>query len=201
MRITIEGKGYPPLLKQLLPQSDAYRLFEEKPIVKTITTPQGSHHTVRYLYALSAQKSFDLPDITLHAFNPFTHTPYTLQIPAQHFEINPVATADLVDTVDNPEPLQMDTGWIKKTLGYLAAFAAGYFTAVLWRKRKKRIQPKQDPIQEKIAQSTDAKTLLQILLAANEPRYRDAIETLEAHLYRDAPLSLKTLKESLKEQR
>jgi len=199
MRITIHGKGYPPILKHLLPKSDAYKLFEEKPIVETITTPQGSLHKVRYLYALSAKESFDLPAVTLHAFNPFTHTSYTLQIPSQHFEIDPVATADLVDKVDNPKPLQFDAAWMVDLLGYLAAFGAGYLTALLWSRRIKKDKTDSSPLQQRIARSNDAKSLLQILLAANDPRYRDAIDALEAHLYRGAPLSLKKLKETLKE--
>jgi len=202
--IMITGKGYQPEIKDLLPKSGDYTLFAEKPKIKKISTPQGSLIKVRYTYALSAKQSFDLPTIKLHAFNPFKGKPYILKIPRQHFEIDSVPQKQLVDSADSPRPFTFEMEWLWNLLVYLAAFAAGYTSALLWKKRSNKSLGKKkseaDPLRSKIEDAKDAKALLQILMASNDPHYREAITALEAHLYKGKALNLHKFKQALKKQ-
>jgi len=202
--VTITGKGYPPKIKELLPKSADYTLFAEKPKVKKISTPQGSRIKVRYAYALAAKQSFDLPAVRLDAFNPFKGKPYILEIPKQHFGIDAVSQKQLIDDTDNPKPFTFKLGWLWTFLGYLAAFAAGYTTALLWKKRSKKPlygeRSGTDALRSKIEGAKNAKALLQILMASNDPHYREAISALEAHLYKGKALNLHKFKQTLNKQ-
>jgi len=202
--VTIKGKGYPPEIKALFPKGADYTLFTEKPKIETISTPQGSLIKARYIYAISAEKSFMLPTVELHAFNPFDEHTYTLKIPEQHFEIEPVETKQLVDRTDSPKPFALETDWLWRFLGYLGAFAAGFGSALLWKRRSgsspHHNKDETTPLQTKIEDAKDAKSLLQILLASNDPHYREAITALEAHLYKGEALDLRTYKQRLYKQ-
>ena len=202
--ITLSGRGYPPTITRLLPQRSGYRLFAEKPRIEQFSTPQGSQIKAHYVYALTAKDSFDLPEIKIRAFNPFTARPYTLKIPRQHFEIEGVDRESLVDTADTPRPLGFDTAWLWQLLGYLTAFAAGVVSAILWQKtgdrHPYRTKTARDPLLPKIEDAKDAKTLLKLLIASNDPQYREAVNRLEAHLYRGEALKLQSLKAQLVKQ-
>ena len=202
--VTITGRGYPPEITDLFPKGADYTLFTEKPKIETISTPQGSLIKARYIYAISAQKSFTLPAVELHAFNPFEGHAYTLKIPEQHFEIEPVETKQLVDRTDSPKPFSFEMEWLWTFLGYLAAFIAGYGSALLW-KRRSGTSPhygkdETTSLHAKIEDAKDAKSLLQILLASNDPHFREAITALEAHLYKSEALDLRKCKQRLYKQ-
>ena len=200
-KIILKGKGYPPLIKTLIPKSPDYKIFTEKPLVKTISTPQGLIHTATYLYALSAKKSYTLPEITLKAFSPSTHKPYLLHIPTQHFEMQSVDKTTLVDKHDSPAPRHTDWSWLTTLLKYLFVFFVGYFTAYALRWKRKKVQTYTHPLIEKIKESDTEKMLLQVLMSHEEgKRFTEVIEKLEASLYGDTKTPLKTLKKEALEK-
>ena len=102
MKIILEGKGYPPLFKEIIPKELNLTVFRQKPIINKKVTRQGIYYKIIYTLALSSSKSFTLPDIVFKAFDPKTEKMYALTIPKQHFEITSVNKNTLVDTVDTP---------------------------------------------------------------------------------------------------
>jgi len=198
--IVIKGKGYPPLMKNIIPKTPGLTLFKEKPIVHTVHTTKGSRTSVTYAMALSEEKSVDLPEVTLTAFNPKTEKRYTLTIPVQHFEIEKEDPAKLVDKTDNPKPFRNDWKWLTSLLSYLLVFGAGYASALSFKWRKRQETAADNTLQKKIAGTKDAKALLRILMAADSQKYVSLIETLENSLYKNAKINFKQLKEmALKE--
>lgn len=200
-KIHIKGEGYPPLIDNIIPSSSAYKVFTEKPQVKTMSTPEGIINDVTYLFALSAKKSYTLPSIRLKAFSPSTHQPYFLEIPTQHFEVKDVNVSSLVDKTDSPKPRKTDWSWALTLLRYLLVFSAGFLTALALRWRRKEIRKQAHPLVEKIEEARTEKMLLQVLMSHEEGKgFTDVIERLEASLYGNTKTPLKTLKkDALKE--
>jgi len=194
MRVTLQGRGYPPYHLQILPKSSDYTLFSETPEIKTTSTNKGFIVTANYLFALSAKKSFTLPAIVLHGFNPQTEKPYRLTIPSQSFTVDAVNQERLLDKTDTPAPLQNPFAWVKSLWGYLVVFLAGYFTASLLKWQKKEQPRKADPLVEKITHANDAKHLLQILMAQDASRFSSPISQLEEALYHNTKINLQEIK-------
>ena len=200
-KVTLKGNGYTPLIKDLIPKSPDYKTFTEKPLVKTISTPQGIINSVTYLFALSSQKSYTLPAITLKAFSPTTHKSYLLSIPQQHFEVQNIDKTSLVDKYDSPVPQHINWSWFTTLLKYLFVFFVGYFTAYALRWKRKKVQKYVHPLIEKIKESNTEKILLQVLMSHEEgKRFTEVIEKLEASLYKDIKTPLKILKKEALEK-
>jgi hypothetical protein len=195
VKITLEGRGYPPLFKEIIPKELNLTVFRQKPIVNKKVTRQGIYYKIMYTLALSSDKSFTLPDILFKAFDPKTERAYELIIPKQHFEISSVNKSTLVDTVDTPAPLHRDFSWLTTLLSYLLVFSAGYISAVSikWTRKRKTLQ--RSPLYDKIEQCKNEKTLLQLLMAQESKKFVSVIEKLEKRLYKKDTLSFKKLKE------
>lgn len=194
-QVSIKGKGYPPLLDTLLPKEGNFTRFTEKPIVKAITTRQGTQNSVTYPMALSHSQSFTLSPIVLKAFDPKTEKSYTLDIPSQQFDIEQVDTHRLVDTIDAPDMVKEDWSWLSTLLGYIVAFFAGYTTALSWKWNKKKRQKENHPLVQKIRNCKDEKALLQVLIAADNTHFTSSIEKLEAFLYGNGKINFNKVKQ------
>ncbi|MBT8347918.1 MAG: hypothetical protein HKP62_00530, partial [Sulfurovum sp.] len=199
-QVSIKGKGYPPLLDSLLPKEGNFTRFTEKPIVKSITTPNGTQSTVIYPMALSHSQSFTLSPIVIKAFDPQTEKIYTLEVPSQQFDIQEVAAHSLVDRVDSPDVLKEDWSWLSTLLGYIVVFSAGYLTALSWKWKKKQSQKASHPLIQKIQSCKDEKALLQVLIAADSTRFTSSIEKLESSLYGNGKINLNKVKQEAVEQ-
>lgn len=195
LQIILKGKGFPPHIQNLIPKSPDYTLFSEAPEIKTFPSQKGFITQAKYLFALSASKSFILPAITLHAFNPQTHKSYTLEIPQQDFKIDAVDKNTLIDTIDTPPFLHTDFSWLKNLLTYLVVFLAGYLTAYLIKWQKRTSIQNTPPLIAKIQDTKDAKALLQILMAQDSHRFSTCITTLESSLYQNGKINLSKVKE------
>ncbi len=199
-RVTIEGDGYPPVLKEIIPPSKDFTLFSEKPIISTTHSQQGTHNRIIYPMALSATHSFTLPRTELRAFNPKTAHSYVLRIPSQHITVDEVPVDTLVDKVDTPKPLQPDWNWMFDYLGYLIAFGAGFATAWLFKfTRKHKSTYREDPIIAKIQSSKEKKALLTLLMAHDAHKFAPVITKLESDLYGTTSHTLTSLKQEAKE--
>jgi len=183
MRIVIKGVGYPPALENLYASQEDVDFFIQKPEIKKNITSEGIQYEASYLMALSAQKDFTLPKVTLQAFNPHIQKPYTLTIPSQHFSIHSVNPNSLVDKKDYPPTLKTDWGWIKSWLSYLLVFSAGVLSAFAFKWQKYTQRKKQHPILDKVKESKDAKSLLQLLVAQNDKVFNKSIKALESLIY------------------
>jgi len=198
--IVLEGRGYPPVLKNIIPKHEAYTLFNHAPMVEKKLSPEGIHYKVIYTLALSATKSFDLPPIRLDAFNPKTGIPYVLSIPSTHFDIKQPRTSHLVDTIDHPSALKADFSWVRTLLTYLLVFIAGYLSALSWSWSKKKKETSQHPLVAKITHAKDDKALLQVLISVQNNTFASTVEKIETNLYENTSYPLKKLKQDALEK-
>ena len=196
LQITLKGLGYPPLLKSILPKGGQFTRFTDAPIVKMYVSKEGTRSTVTYAMALSHDSSFALNPIVIKAFNPATEKSYTLNVPAQHFNITQVDSTLLIDKVDMPAAFTVDWSWVQTLFTYLLIFVAGVLSALSWRWKKKKIHKKQHPIAEKIKNAKTPKALLQVLMSNDSKLFTKSIQQIENTLYGDANISLNKLKEN-----
>jgi hypothetical protein len=195
MQVSIKGTGYPPLLDSLLPKEGNFTRFREKPIVKSFSSTEGTQSTVTYPLALSHTKSFTLAPIVLKAFNPQTEKIYTLEIPAQAFEIQEVDALTLVDKIDSPEVLKADWSWLSTLLSYIVVFTAGYLTALSWKWGKRQKHKEDHPLIQKIQACKDEKALLQVLMASRAKHFTAIIEKVENSLYGNGKINFNKIKQ------
>jgi hypothetical protein len=200
LQVSIKGNGYPPLLDSLLPEEGNFTRFTERPIVKSFTSTKGTQSTVTYPMALSHTQGFTLSPIVLQAFNPKTEKSYTLEVPAQKFEIQDVDTQTLVDRIDSPDVLQEDWSWLLTLVSYIIIFSAGYLTALSWKWKKEQRHKEHDPLIQKIQNCKDEKALLQLLMAIDSKRFTSIIEKLEHSLYGNGKINFKTIKQDALEK-
>ena len=199
-KITIEGKGFPPLLKSIIPEGEHWTLFSQKPLLHKTLRQDGIHYRAEYDLALSGTQDFDLPEVTLNGFDPKRAKHYRLTIPPQHFKITQPKTSNLVDTVDTPPPLHTDWGWLTTLMGYLMAFGAGFASAWLLKWQRKHTVPSRHPLAAKIDACSKKRELLQLLLAQGDGKFASIIERLEGDLYGSKNHTLTSLKKEAKEQ-
>jgi len=200
VKIVLEGEGYPPVLKHLFPKAHGFTLFAQSPLVEKIAMRDHLKYKVTYVMAVSHDKSFDLPPLHLHAFDPMRQKGYVLTLPKQHFEIVPVAADRLLDKTDIPKPLHVDFSWLWRLLGYLAVFFAGYMTAVSLKRKRHVTAEKSDQMQKKVEACKEEKALLQLLMATDSKRFEKAINRLEKGLYGKDKSSFKQIKQEVLEQ-
>jgi len=198
--IKIEGSGYPPLLDDLLPKDIKFTIFKEDPIVNTNHSKLGTKSSVIYPMALSNNKSFNLDQIDIKAFNPKTMKSYTLTVPKQHFTISKADVNTLVDKTNNPKPLENNWSWLSNLLSYLVIFSAGYLTAISVKWKKKILPQRDDPLRAKIASCKDERSLFQLLMAADNKRFAKSIEILENNLYGNGKINFKRVKQEILEK-
>ena len=203
LTITIRGTGYPPILPNIIPKKREFTLFSEKPIVHSSRSIKGTNSSVTYPYALSGKESFDLPKITIKAFDPRSEKPYELVIPKKHFKIRQPDISTLVDKKDSPKPMQSDWNWLGTLLGYLVAFAAGFISAnfIKWNRFSKELHhlEERSSFAKEVDAAEDAKTLMALLMATDSGKYSNTIERLEKHLYGKGHISLGKIKKELTE--
>ncbi len=149
--------------------------------------------------ALSHDKDFTLPSVRLKAFNPQTEKTYDLTIPAQTFSITKPDIATLIDTTDTPKALKIDWSWLGALFTYLMVFIVGYLSASLPKWKRNPLTKQSHPLKNKIQNCHDAKTLLQILMAADNKNLSYIIQKLEASLYGNGKITLKEIKKELLE--
>ena len=194
INIVIEGKGYPPLLDNLLPKSDNYTRFVHKPKLTKKVDKTGVYFTAIYALAVTAEKDFTLKAVEISAFNPKTKKHYMLKIPTQEFNITTVDKTTLVDTIDNPPSMNISYEWIKELLLYLLVFIAGYLSASIPRWQKRAQTTELNPLKEKIKKITDSKTLLQLLISTNNSKFNPLIVRLEDALYAKTKININQIK-------
>ena len=198
LKITIEGRGYPPVFDRLVARDEHFSIFSEKPTIHTVRNREGSQSRITYSMALSAKKSFTFPGVTLRAFDPKTEKSYKLTIPPKHIEVKKVAESALVDKIDSPRPLRSDWSWLSGLLTCLLAFVAGFLSArsITWRPRK-RVAESGNRWLEELAKIDDPKKVLTLLIAANDRRFEASIVKLEKRIYEKSGPSLGQIKSEI----
>jgi len=200
MKVLISGEGYPPVLDHIFPQEGNITFFRQPPMIKRFPMKKSIKYQVTYTMAVSHHKSFTLSAVVLHAFNPLTERSYLLEIPEQHFDIHQTDHSALLDSTDSPAPFHLDFSWFVSLLEYLLIFAAGYLSARIVKTKKQHKEAARHPFEEKIRSCKDARSLLQVLMAADRQTFSPLIETLEKGLYREGKMDLKKIKQSALEK-
>lgn len=205
MQITIKGKGFPPILENILAKETAFKQFRQKPINTSSTSKKGTHNLVNYTLALSHDSNFTVEAIQIHAFNPLLEKRYRLTLPKQTFIITKPKESTLLDKSDSPAPLAINWQSIKDLLSYLFVFIMGYIFAVFHKEKQyflKRNKIKiEQPLKSKIQNIRTHKALLQLLMAQNTQAFHSIIEQLEAVCYGEKKVSLEALKKEAQENR
>ena len=186
IKVTIKGEGYPPNIVTLIKPSKVYTLFSEAPIAKSRNDSNSTKNNFIYPLALSAKKSFVLDPIIIKAFNPKTQKAYQLILEKQNFTISKPNIKELIDTEDNPKPLQTNWDWIGSFLGYISIFIAGFLSAksIEWKKNQRKEKAQEEDLDQEIKATKNPKKLLALLLATNKEAYKERIEKLEKSLYK-----------------
>jgi len=201
LAVSIKGSGRPLKAFDLIFANPAYRIFEQKPVVKNYYLQDSSKSSIEWRYALSAKQSFTLDAIKIKAFNPQTQKLYTLSIPQTPFEIKAVKREALVDKVDYPkEAKRIDWGWLLIMLSYIGVFVAGFLTPRDIVKRLKKEVIVQSDFEIEIEEAKSKKELLALLLAQNTTQYDRAIELLTQEKGRLREIKT-LLKETLKSKK
>jgi len=199
--ISIKGHGYPPLLKEILPKSESYRVFTGENQIKTIRSKSGTYSTITYPLALSAKESFELKPIKIKAFDPKSEKSYYLTTRKESFDIEKVAQDKLIDKIDSPKSMHYDWSWVTTLVSYIVVFVAGFLSAksIKWTP-KGRETAKIDSFREEIESTESPKELLALLISTDAAKYRDSIEKLENSIYRKKRISLRDIKREVIDQ-
>ncbi len=187
---TIQGKGYPSKIKNLLPPIDGVEMFFE--VEESLKGRQVFH------YALTTQKDFTLPAVTLKGFSPKNGKTYTLKTAPQEIKVVQQSTKSLLDAEDSLPDTAFNWASLLPIINGLVLFVAGFITAKLnllekWRKK----MPQENPMHLKIKEVKEAKSLLKLLLSTKNNAYKEEIRALEDIIYHDSKESLKAIKEKL----
>lgn len=102
VKIEIKGKGYLPLIDNIIQSDRNITIFKDKPIIKSIPLQKDRLYTIVYPMAISSNKSFSLKKRVIKGFNPQTKESYLLTIPKQDFDIEPIDKTILIDRDNNP---------------------------------------------------------------------------------------------------
>ena len=200
INVEIKGRGYLPLIDNIIQSDKNITIFRDKPIIKSIQLPKDRLYTIEYPMAISSNKSFSLKPRTIKGFNPQTKESYLLSIPKQDFDIETIDKTTLIDKDNKPKPLERDFLWLRDIIYYIVIFVAGYLTAIAieWRRG---VKPKEkSTLYHKVKRSRDKRELLQILIATNQEQFKEIIRELEESIYNNKSISFKEIKEKLEKE-
>jgi len=192
MTYTLQGDGYPSKLQTLLPEIEGVEQFLE---FERHKNGKDTFH-----YAFLSKNDFVVPSVEIRCFSPTKKKYYMLKIPKQNIEVASMDIDNLLDEKDSYPTTAFD--W-ESLLPYLNGFLlmlSGFIIAKLdLMQYLKTSKKQQNPMQQKIKDAKDEKSLLRVLLSSGENRYRPFIDELESSIYDNKKCNLNKLKASLSE--
>jgi len=200
LEVEIQGEGEMEAF-EFIPLSENYHRFSSPPKVERSHSTQGTQSRIHWSYAFSAKENFELPEVTLQAFDPKQKRHYTLHFPAQRINVDPVDQATLVDSKEYPQSSSTlwDEAWWGWLFSYGMAFLAGYMTPRgFWRRWLVRSARLEDPLEQEVRKAKTHRDLLKILLRANRKEDHRAVEALESVIYQANTLPLDQIKGMIK---
>lgn len=199
LNIQIKGSGLPINSVNILKDKNNYKIFRQKPIIKTFYTKEKSHSTIDWTYAISSKDSFTLDKINFKVFNPKTKETYSLTIPKIDIEVKPISVDNLVDNMDIPKQIQpFEWDNILTIISYLLVFIAGFLTPkniISKLKYKRKIR---NNFEIEIDKCKSIKELLLVILAQNDKKFYNIILELESNIYHNTSINLKDFKKRVK---
>ena len=189
--VTLKGKG---LLNsfEILEKNEAYNLFKQAPKVESFHSLNGTNSSIVWNYAISGKEDFTLPQVLLNIFNPKTKKNYKLLIPSQQIMVNKIDKKTLLDKEDYPPSKDsLNWEWLGWIASYFLVFIAGYLMPRnLFKRKNNKTQTVEEMFSEKVKKVKTHKELLLLLLAQNNVMHKEAIEQLEAVVYKKKKISL-----------
>ncbi len=194
---TLSGKGYEDKNIKPITSIKEVDIFSELHDIYFKLTQEGYVIKREYIYALSAKKSFTIPEIKLQAFSPRSKKYYTLKIPKQSIQVTKIDTAKLLDQIESPQtqsPFSAEN--IETYIRYFILFALGFITAKLSTFSFKHHPVSQE--RQKIKNAQSAKALLFVMLHTDKAsHFKDEIKLLEEMVYNKTPHNFKKIKKAL----
>ncbi len=190
----LNGVGYIDKKREPLPPIKGATLFDDIVDHTFKATKNGYVIEREFAYAISADKSFTLPNIRLKAFSPRTHSYYELSTKETPITIDKIDPKTLLDDKESPAPTAYDFSWIKDLFIAVFIFVAGFLTGKFseslrfkWLERSERFSD--------VKKSSDAKTLLKVLLVQYKAKeLAPYINTLEMMVYKSSKQNFKEVK-------
>ncbi len=198
LNIKIQGSGLPIDNFDILKDKDDYKIFRQKPKIKTVYQKEKSITTIEWSYAISSKNSFSLDKINLKVFNPQTKKTYSLNIPKIDINVKPINMDNLVDKIDIPlqaQSFQWDKFFI--IISYLLVFIAGFLTPKdIFNKLRYKAKIK-NSFEIEVDRCKTSKELFLLLIAQNDKKFDKIIIELESNIYQNININLKDLKNRL----
>ncbi len=175
----LRGTGYAKI-DSLLPDLPGINTFFDQNTIAKKLTPKGYFIEKDFIYALSANNDFTIPEVTLQAFSPARNTYYTLNAPKYTVHVKKIDPKSLLDEKESPneEPL-ISYETLHKWFVYLLIFAFGYLSATLANSKIELKKKKSSFV--KFEQTKEPKELMLLLIReyGHDPLFADIIERLE----------------------
>ena len=127
----LKGKGYKDKAFNILHDIEGVTIFSEVNDAFSKLTKNGYVIQRDYIYALSAQKSFIIPQMKLQAYSPTKRDYYTLTTPQYKIQVEKIDTTTLLDATESPNDTPIiNYQELKQLLIYILIFISGYITAI-----------------------------------------------------------------------
>ena len=183
---TISGKGYKPQIVQLIKDSSTIDIFMDKEIFH-----KNVFHKVVFHYAISGNEDFEIPHISLLAYNPSDRVYYTLSSPNITIAVDKSNSATAI-MIDKKEFFD----W-KMYSKYLLFFLIGYMMQKLLHYiPKKRVYDK-EIFRQNIKKTNSEKGLLKLLLSEDAKLFKNEIEKIEEVIYHDRTYKFSALQDEI----
>ncbi len=190
---TLHGEGYPSKLQMLLPEIKGVEQFLE---LERQKNGKDIFH-----YAFFSESDFVVPSVEIACFSPKKQKYYTLKISTQNIKVSSMDAKNLLDQKDSYPTIAFDWGSLLPYLNGFLLMLSGFIIAKLdLIQYLKKSQKQHDPMQQKIKDAKDEKSLLRVLLSSHENRYKPFINELEESIYSNKKCDLNKIKALLLEQ-
>ena len=191
------GTGFAEVEK-ILPKIDGVTTFFDVNTIQKRLTGKGYSIQKEFIYAFSAKKDFDIPQVRLTAFSPTREQYYTLETPSYHINVKKIDPSALIDTIDAPneKPL-IPFETFKSLFVYFVVFALGYFTATLKNSRLEFTRKKKEFTEIKNSKSPKELVMLLIGKYAHYKELTPYIDELERMIHAKSTKNFESLKKEI----
>ena len=195
----LKGKGYQNssfnLSKNIPSDVSIFSKIQDKTF---LLTKDGYVIDREFIYALTSDRDFNIPNLSIKAYSPKKDSYYTLNTQAKKIKVSKIARTNLIDSESSPytKPF-IDTQSIKQFFIYIFIFISGFITAKM-SKIKLKGEKKVDAL-ENIKKASSAKELLNILLINYDTTdiQKQIIELEKLQYTKNHTQNLKKIKQSV----
>ena len=194
LHYTLSGTGYKENNLTLLKKIPNVTMFLEVNDIQSKLTAGGYNVQREFVYALTSDKNFTIPKISIKAYSPIKDRYYTINAKSYKIDVKSYKFDDLIDKENYPiEKDFIDISYIKEFLKYLIIFALGFLSAKLLPKKRAKQERFED-----IKNTKNAKELIIVLINRYHNRGIESfVNRLEAIEQEKATLEFKKIKREI----